>query len=104
MSAQLQLVVVNQPPPKRARHHDAIELRQLASRLSGHVRSGYVGFAHAAVQNEALSPIEVGIVATWMFRSGLSESQILAVMARSPAPLRGIRRPSAKRKASADKS
>lgn len=102
MSAHLQLVV-NQPSLSRARHHDAKALQQLAYRLSGHVRSGYVGFAHAAAQNEALSPIEVGIVATWMFRSGLSESQILAVMTASTSPPRYIRRPTAARKASTDK-
>ena len=103
MNAHLQLVV-NQPSPNRTPHHDANELRQLASRLTGHIRSGYVGFAHAAARNEALSPIEVGIVATWMFRSGLSESQILAVMAGPASPPNGSGRLATDRKASAAKA
>ena len=85
MSANLRLVV-NQPSRHATRRHDGGELRCLSKRLMEHIRSGYVGFAHALVENEHLLPIERGLIATWLIQSGVSESQILTVMAGQPSP------------------
>ncbi len=84
MSANLRLVV-NHPSGHATHRHDGDELRLLAKRLTEHIRSGSVGFAHALVENEHLLPIERGIIATWLIQSGVSESQILAVMAGQPS-------------------
>lgn len=85
MSANLRLVV-NHPSGHVTPRHDGGELRLLAKRLMEHLRSGAPGFAHALVESEHLLPIERGIIATWLVKSGFTESQILAVMAGQPAP------------------
>lgn len=84
MSANLRLVVNH--PGHATRRHDGGELRLLAKRLMEHIRTGSVGFARALVENEHLLPIERGIIATLLIQSGVSESQILAVMAGQPSP------------------
>jgi hypothetical protein len=79
MSANLRLVSSN-PHCVTGHHHDGAALHRLALRLTGHVQSGNTGFAHAIAGIEALTPIEMGIVSAWMSKSGVAESQILAVL------------------------
>lgn len=79
MSVNLRLVS-NNPQCAPGRHHDGAALHRLALRLTGHVQAGNTGFAHAIAGIEALTPIEMGIVSAWMAKSGVGESQILAVM------------------------
>jgi hypothetical protein len=87
MNANLRLVSSN-PQRISRRRHDGAALRHLALRLSGHVRAGNTGFACAVAGVETLTPIEMGIVSAWMAKSGVAESQILAVMVGESAGLR----------------
>lgn len=79
MSSNLRLVS-NNPQCVPGHHHDGATLHRLALRLTGHVRAGNTYFAHALAGIEALTPIEMGIVSSWMACAGLAESQILAFM------------------------
>lgn len=79
MSANLRLVSSN-PQCIPGHHHDGAALHRLALRLTGHVQAGNTGFAHAIADCEVLTPIEIGIVSAWMAKSGVGESQILAVL------------------------
>jgi len=79
MGTNLRLVS-NNPRWVPGHHHDGTTLHQLALRLTGHVRAGNTRFAHALAEVEALTPIEMGIISSWMAQAGLVESEILAVM------------------------
>lgn len=79
MSANLRLVS-NNPNRVSGHHHEAAELHRLAQRLTGHVQAGNTGFAHAIAGFEALTPIEMGLVSSWMAQAGIAESEILSVM------------------------
>lgn len=79
MGTNLRLVSSN-PQRVPGHHHNGATLHKLALRLTGHVQAGNTGFAHAIAGIEALTPIEMGVVSTWMARAGVAESQILAVM------------------------
>lgn len=80
MRAQLRIVSSN-PHPLYCHHSSGAALRRLADRLTRLVRSGNSCLAHATVACEHLNPLGIAVVATWMYRAGLSEDQILAVMA-----------------------
>ena len=80
MGTHLRLASSN---PQRApgHHHAGAALHSLALCLAHHVHSGRTGLAHAIAEAEALTPIEIGIVSTWMVKASIAESQILAVLA-----------------------
>ena len=80
MVTKLSLVSVN-PRPVRGRQHDPAALHRLADRLTDHVQAGHAGAAHVIARAEQLNPMDTATIATWMARAGLSETQILAVMA-----------------------
>ncbi|GAB1393116.1 hypothetical protein MASR1M60_12790 [Rhodocyclaceae bacterium] len=79
MSVNIRLIS-NNPQCVPAHHHGGAALHRLAVRLAGHVQAGNTDFAHAIAEIESLTPIEMGIVSVWMAKSGIGESQILAVM------------------------
>lgn len=91
MSTMLRLVASN-PNRNPGHHHDAAELHRLALRLSGLLRQGNTVLARAIVRIETLTPIEMGVVSTWMVRSGVPEPQILAVVAGKQAVPKGSTR------------
>ncbi len=79
MGAHLRLVVDHVPRGSGSRRNGNC-LRHLAQRLIESVRSGHVGFAPALAECEVLTPIEMGIVSTWMFQAGIAENVILSVL------------------------
>jgi hypothetical protein len=79
MGTNLRLVS-NNPHQVPGHHHDGAALHRLALRLTGHVRAGNTYFAHALAEIEVLTPIEMGIVSSWMANAGIAETQILTVM------------------------
>ncbi len=82
MRTQLRLIA-NNPQRAAGHHHAGAALHALALCLAGHVRKGKAGIAHAIAQAEALTPIEIGIVSTWMIQEGIAETQILAALTES---------------------
>ena len=80
MKAQLRLAS-NNAHPAPSRKISIAALHQLAERLIGQVRNGNAIQAHATILNEHLNPLGIAVLATWMYRAGLSEDQILAVVA-----------------------
>lgn len=79
MKAQLRLAS-NNSHPTPGRKLSIAALHQLAERLTGQVRSGNALQAHAAITNENLHPLGIAVVATSMYRAGLSEDQIIAIV------------------------
>lgn len=80
MKAKLRLAS-NNTHPAPGRKISIAALHQLAERLIGLVRAGNALQAHTAIDNEQLSPLGIAVLATWLYRAGLSEDQILAVVA-----------------------
>jgi hypothetical protein len=80
MGTQLRLIASN-PQRTAGHHHAGAALHALALCLARHVRSGKPRIAHAVAKAEALTPIEIGIVSTWMVQAGIVEAQILSVLA-----------------------
>ncbi|WP_424227894.1 hypothetical protein [Azovibrio sp.] len=79
MSRELQLVWNNPSPPLHFKS-DVRMLRRLASTLVGTVRQGHIDSARMMASVYHLSPLAVSVVATEMFRSGISEDEILRVV------------------------
>lgn len=79
MKPQLRLAS-NNSHPTRGRKLSVAALHQLAERLIGQVQCGNARQAHAAITNEHLHPLGIAVVATWMYRAGLSEDQIIAIV------------------------
>lgn len=80
MNTQLRLVADNPHVVSRDRA-DGTALRQLAERLILAVRVGGAEAARRAAASERLSPIGIAAVAAWMVRAGVSEREILRVIA-----------------------
>jgi hypothetical protein len=80
MSTQLRLVAVN-PNPVRRQQVTAVGLHVLADHLTTQVRLGNADVAHVIAAHERLNPLGIAVVATWMSRAGLSEDQIIRVVA-----------------------
>ena len=79
MSAHLKLVSDNPTPLPRVRP-DGRALHRLADRLTEEVQAGHPELAQVVASFQHLSPFGVAIVATWMTRAGLSETEILDVV------------------------
>ncbi|MBS1191425.1 MAG: hypothetical protein H6R10_3217 [Rhodocyclaceae bacterium] len=79
MARELRLVWDN-PRPNPHPRNDLRMLRLLADTLAGSIRSGHVEGAKRIASIHHLSPLALGVVATRMFRSGISEDQILLVV------------------------
>ncbi len=79
MRTQLRLIASN--PQRAAGHlHAGAALHALALCLVRHVQNDKARIAHAIAEAEALTPIEIGIVSTWMVQAGIVEAQILSVL------------------------
>lgn len=79
MNTHLKLVSENEISTPNARL-DGRALHRLADRLTEEVHAGRYEVAHLLASLQKLSPFGIAIVATWMTRAGLSESDILNVM------------------------
>ncbi len=79
MSRDLQLVWNNPCAPLHFKS-DVRMLRRLANTLVGTVRQGHIESARMMASVYRLSPLAVSVVATEMFRSGISEDEILRVV------------------------
>lgn len=79
MASGLQLVWDNPRPQPRLRH-DLKMLRLLADTLAGSIRSGHLDGARRIASIHHLSPLAMAVVATRMFRAGISEAEILQVV------------------------
>lgn len=80
MRPHLRLIASN-PQRVAGHHHAGAALHSLALCLARHVHNGKAGVAHTIAAAEALTPIEIGIVSTWMVQAGIVEAQILSVLA-----------------------
>lgn len=80
MTAHLRLASSNSHPAP-GRKLSLAALHTLADRLIRQVRAGKAVQAHATIANEHLSPLGIAVLATWLYRAGLSEDQILDVVA-----------------------
>lgn len=80
IKTKLQLVADN-PGPARPVRLDARALHSLADKLAGTLRAGRSDLARATVRQLSLSPIGIAAVATWMLRQGVSEADILRLVA-----------------------
>jgi|JI10StandDraft_1071094.scaffolds.fasta_scaffold260951_2 hypothetical protein len=79
MRTQLRLIASN--PQRAAGHlHAGAALHALALCLVHHVQNDRARTAHEIAEAEALTPIEIGIVSTWMVQAGIVEAQILSVL------------------------
>ncbi len=79
MGAQLKIVAGN--PFACGGHLNGKELHSLANDLTQQVQTGNTLLAHLIASRAHLNPLNISILATWMSRSGLSEEQILQVVA-----------------------
>lgn len=79
MTSQLHLVWDN-PHPQPHLKNDLTMLRALADSLTGSIRSGQVEGARRMASIHHLSPLAMSVVATRMFRAGISEAEILRVV------------------------
>jgi len=81
MSAQQQLQLVWENPCAPLHFKtDVRMLRRLAGTLVGTVQKGHIDGARMMASIYHLSPLAVSVVATEMFRSGVSEEDILRVV------------------------
>jgi hypothetical protein len=80
MSAQLRLVAAN-PNPEPRQRMTGVALHRLADCLTTQVQIGNSDAAHRIAADEHLSPLGIAVVATWMCRAGLTEDQIIRVVA-----------------------
>lgn len=79
MARPIQLVWDN-PHPQPHLKNDLKMLRILADLLTGSIRSGHIEGAKRIASLHHLSPLALSVVATRMFRAGISEDQILQVV------------------------
>lgn len=79
MTSALHLVWEN-PRPQPHLKNDLKTLRMLADLLAGSIRAGQVDGARRIAAIHHLSPLALSVVATRMFRAGISEEQILQVV------------------------
>ncbi|MCX8146724.1 MAG: hypothetical protein N3C59_10380 [Azovibrio sp.] len=79
MSRHLRLVWSNPSTPPHFRS-DVRMLRRLAGMLAGTVRQGHIESARMMASVYRLSPLAVAVVASEMFRSGISEEEIRRVV------------------------
>lgn len=79
MERNLQLVWSN-PKPRPQRRNNMAVLWQLADVLSGAVRSGEFAGAQRLTTLCELTPMALSVIATRMFKSGISEEEILKVV------------------------
>ena len=80
MTSPLKLVAVNNQPEKRERL-TARGLHQLADQFIRDVRAGRIAKARGVASERHLPPIGIAAVAMWMARAGMSEAEILSVVA-----------------------
>lgn len=79
MASQLHLVWDNPRPQARPRC-DLPSLRRLADALSGSILSGKPDCARRLASFYHLSPLALSVVATRMFKAGVSEDEILKLV------------------------
>lgn len=79
MASQLRLIWDN-PHPHPYLRNDLTMLRLLADTLAGAIRGGQLAGAKSLASIHRLSPLAVSVVATRMFKAGISEEQILKVV------------------------
>lgn len=80
IKTQLQLVSDNPGPSSPARL-DARTLHSLADKLAGAVHAGRGDLARILMRQLCLPPIGIAAVATWMVRQGVSEADVLKLVA-----------------------
>jgi hypothetical protein len=80
MCAQLKVIPCN-PTAVRGQHLNGKELHWLADSLTDLVRTGNPQLAQLIASRAHLNPLNISMLATWMSRAGLSEDQILQVVA-----------------------
>ena len=80
MNAHLKLVSDNPVFVSGARLNGRA-LHQLADMLTEEVRAGRYDLARFLASLHKLSPFAIAVVATWMTRAGLSEADILSIVA-----------------------
>lgn len=74
-------VIAGNPAAVRGAHLNGKELHWLADSLTSLVLTGSPQVAHRIASRVRLNPLSISLLATWMSRSGLSEEQILQVVA-----------------------
>ena len=74
-------VITGNPAVVRRAHLNGRELHGLADNLSRQVQAGNTMAARLVASRADLNPLSISVLATWMTRSGLSEEQILQVVA-----------------------
>jgi hypothetical protein len=74
-------VIAGNPSVVRGPHLNGRELHWLADSLTTQVQAGNTFLAHLIASRANLNPLNISVLATWMSRSGLSEHQILEVVA-----------------------
>ena len=74
-------VITGNPAVVRRAHLNGRELHGLADSLSKQVQAGNTMAARLVASRADLNPLSISVLATWMTRSGLSEEQILQVVA-----------------------
>jgi hypothetical protein len=80
MRAQLKVIAGN-PAAVRGAHLNGKELHWLADSLTSLVQTGNSQVAQQIASRVQLNPLNISVLTTWMNRSGLSEEQILQVVA-----------------------
>lgn len=73
-------LVWNNPCPQPHRKSDVKMLRNLADVMAGTIRAGQFESARYMASVYRLSPLALSVVATRMFRDGISEDEILRVV------------------------
>lgn len=79
MERNLQLVWSN-PAPQANPCPNAAMLRHLADALTIAIRSGEIDSVQGLASMYGLTPLAMSVVATRMFKSGISEDEILRVV------------------------
>lgn len=79
MANQLHLVWDN-PHAQAQGRADLSTLRRLADALAGSIRSGQLDCARRLASFYHLSPLALSVVATRMFKAGISEDEILKLV------------------------
>jgi len=80
MGAKLRVIAGN-PSVVRGARLSGKELHWLADSLTRQVQAGNTMVARLIASRAHLNPLNISVLATWMSRSGLSEDQILQVVA-----------------------
>lgn len=79
MERNLQLVW-NNPAPQAHLCPNATMLRQLADALTIAIREGEINSVQGLASMYGLTPLALSVVATRMFKAGISEDEILKVV------------------------